>query len=79
MPKYTITSERQAQIDAINADLREQTGRSEFMHELYRRSGRTCGTWSGLWFEFKAQLLDELAQQMAIEKRNAWCKENLYK
>lgn len=79
MTKYVITPERQAQIDAINADLREQAGRSEFMHELYRRSGRTCGTWSGLWFEFKAQKLDELAQKLAIQERNEWCKENLHK
>lgn len=78
MSQYTITPKRQAQINAINADLREQAGRSEFMHELYRRSGRTCGTWSGLWMEFKQQKLNALAHELADQERKAWCKENLY-
>lgn len=26
--------------------------RAEMMHALYKRSGRTCGTYTGLWAEF---------------------------
>lgn len=43
------------------------------MRELYIRSGRTNGLMSGLWQQFKAELLEDFAQRMAEQQRDAWC------
>lgn len=63
---------RQLQLARINAELREQSIRPAFLQELYRRSGRTCGTTSGLWAEFKAQCLEQFAQGLAERAREHW-------
>ena len=49
-----------------------QTLRVRYMDHLYQQSGRTCGTYSGLWQQHKAALLDEFAQHLAEEARVLW-------
>ena len=49
-----------------------QTLRVQYMDHLYQQSGRTCGTYSGLWQQHKAALLDEFAQHLAEEERVLW-------
>ena len=63
---------RRLQAMQISQQVQEQQNRADFIQFLYARSGRTCGTYSGLWQEFKQEVLDELAQQLAVKARNAW-------
>ncbi len=54
----------------------DETLKAEFLQHLYQQSGRTCGTFSGLWADFRQQCLQEhldaLAEQLAQEKRRVW-------
>lgn len=54
----------------------DETLKAAFLQNLYQQSGRTCGTFSGLWAEFRQQCLQEhldaLAEQLAQEKRRVW-------
>jgi hypothetical protein len=54
------------------AKAQRQTLRVQYMDHLYQQSGRTCGTYSGLWQQHKAALLDEFAQHLAEEERVLW-------
>lgn len=61
---------------STNQSPTEETLKAEFLQHLYAQSGRTCGTFSGLWAEFRRQCLQEhldaLAEQLAQEKRRVW-------
>ena len=63
---------RRLQAMSLWAEAERQTLRAEFLQHLYQRSGRTCGTFSGLWQEFKQELLDDFAQHLAEEQRRVW-------
>lgn len=56
----------------LSQEVLRQQGRDDFIKYLYRRSGRTCGTYSGLWQQFKAELLDNFAQPLAEAERDNW-------
>lgn len=55
-----------------SAEAQRQTDRSDFMQFLYERSGRSCGTLTGLWQEYKTELLEDFAQYLAEEQRALW-------
>ena len=56
---------RRLQAMAAWTQAQRQTLRVGYMDHLYEQSGRTCGTYSGLWQQHKAALLDEFAQHLA--------------
>jgi hypothetical protein len=66
---------RHMQSGVISAAVREQAIRPLFMAELYRRSGRTCGTTSGLWEAFRAECLEQFAQGLAERAREHWAQD----
>ena len=39
----------------MELDFRLENQKAEFMQFLYERSGRTCGTYTGLWQEWDAE------------------------
>jgi hypothetical protein len=70
-----IDKSRHMQATAISATVREQAIRPLFMAELYRRSGRTCGTTSGPWEAFRAECLEAFAQGLAERAREHWAQD----
>ena len=56
--------------------VREQQQRSDFMDELYRRSGRTSGHYTGLWQQFRReafnQFMNMFADELAEMERADW-------
>ncbi len=69
------TTFRRLQAMQCSAEVQRQNDRAEYMQFLYERSGRTCGTFSGLWQEHKAELLDNFAQHLAEEQRRVWAEQ----
>lgn len=63
---------RRLQAMQASAEAQRQTDRADFLQFLYERSGRSCGTFTGLWQEFKAELVDAFAQNLAEEQRALW-------
>ena len=52
-------------------NIHEQNQRTEFMHHMYERSGRTNGLFTGLWQEFCLKEAGPYCKMMWFEQQKA--------